>query len=185
MAKVRMTITEGLAEIKTLNARIDKTGRDLLPFVCRPSTLRDPLEKEGGSVEFVRRQRQSVTDMMTRIADIRMAIEETNLETELTIDKQTRPVKWWLTYRHEIHQKHADLLNRIMVTTADNRRQLMNTQRQRAIATPTNAAASEPTEITANYNETELIAESDGVQKLIGTLDGQLSLINATTFIEV
>lgn len=43
-----LTITEGLAEIKTLKARIEKKRQGIGPYIVRPAQMRDPMEKDGG-----------------------------------------------------------------------------------------------------------------------------------------
>ena len=55
MSKVqqKLTITEALAEIKTVEKRIQKKREAILPFVFRQEMLRDPHEKDGGSAVVV------------------------------------------------------------------------------------------------------------------------------------
>ena len=48
-----MTITEALAEIKTIQKRIDKKREFILHHTYRQHTLRDLLEKDGGSPKVV------------------------------------------------------------------------------------------------------------------------------------
>ena len=48
-----LTITEALAEIKTLAKRIEKKRQNIGQFLVRQEGVRDPLEREGGSVAFV------------------------------------------------------------------------------------------------------------------------------------
>ena len=51
-----ITITEALAEIKTISKRLEKKRESIFNFVGRQDGIRDPLEKDGGSVEFIIRE---------------------------------------------------------------------------------------------------------------------------------
>src|SRR5439155_22848829 len=96
------TITEALAEIKTIGKRLEKKRSAILQLIARDSRVKDPLEKEGGSVRYIQAERQSVKDLETRIVAIRTAIQKSNLSTPLALDGQSMSVAEWLTWRREV-----------------------------------------------------------------------------------
>ena len=58
-----ITITEALAELKTVSARLDKKREFVLRHIIRESKLCDPLEKNGGSKTVIARDLQSIGDL--------------------------------------------------------------------------------------------------------------------------
>ena len=183
---MEMTITEALQEITTLQKRLEKARAAILPYICRDSRVVDPLAKQdGGSVGFVARQRQAITDLEQRLVDIRTAIQMVNLKAELTIDKTTRTVAQWLNWRREISEHRQRFLASMGSQIALMRAQLQNqrTGTRTALAQPTEAAV--PVEITLNLDEARLLAEQDEMEALLGALDGKLSLFNATQKVDI
>ena len=59
----KLTITEALAEIKTIEKRIDKKRQSLQPYIARMDGVKDPLEKSGGSAAFIKAERQAIGDL--------------------------------------------------------------------------------------------------------------------------
>ncbi len=78
---MKITITEALQEIKTINKRLESKRRNILSYVGRDNRVKDPLEKEGGTVEFIKKERQALSDLEKRIISIRTAIQRSNLQT--------------------------------------------------------------------------------------------------------
>ncbi len=68
-----MTITEALAEIKTIGKRLEKKKQAVLTNIGRDSRLKDPLDD---SVKFVKEERQAIEDLEKRIVTIRTAIPQ-------------------------------------------------------------------------------------------------------------
>src|SRR5579863_1653454 len=65
----QLTITEALAEIKTINKRLESKRESVRNYIARDVRVRDPLEKEGGSAEFIKRERQAIIDLEERIVN--------------------------------------------------------------------------------------------------------------------
>ena len=176
----KLTITEALAEIKTASARIDKKREAVMRYFSRDSRLRDPLEVDGGSKEFVRRERQSIADLEERIVRIRSAIQEVNLHTPLTIGHRTNTVSQWLNWRREVSARHKGFLNQMA--------QALTAVRQNALRQGMQVTDKEnyaPGDVLVMVNEQELAREIEELENVLGSLDGKLSLLNATTLIEV
>jgi hypothetical protein len=190
-----MTITEALAEIKTINKRLQTKREFVTSYLLRHEEIRDPLEKDGGSATMIARERQAIADLEQRIIDIRAAIARSNESTKITIGGRARSVTEWLAWRKEVAPGEglflADLRNRIKaVREAQARGQVPRTDpRLAALAVQATAIAREksekPPEIIVNLDEKELAKESESHEEILGQLDGQLSLKNATTEIRV
>lgn len=179
MAKI--TITEALAEIKTAQARIAKKREAVMRYFSRDSKLRDPLEQEGGSKEYVRKERQSIKDLEQRIVRIRSAIQAKNLETQLPINGTTRTLTEWLNWRREIANGQRMFLAQMAGQVSQVRQHAL---RQGAKVTDS-ADGYAPGDVVIAVGEQDLAKESEDMEAILSTLDGKLSLLNATVQVEV
>lgn len=179
-----ITITEGLAELKTISKRLEKKRNFVIGFLTRAEGIKDPLEKgvPGGSVEAIKRERQAISDLENRHLSIRMAIQKINHLTTVTIGEKTMSVAEWLTWRKEVAPGISTFQGVINRHLSQVRAQAQ--QRGHAVVTvPT--ADTKPTDVVVNIDEHALATEMEGLETVTGTLDGKLSLINATTTIDV
>jgi hypothetical protein len=177
---VKTTITEALAEIKTLNARIKKKREVVMVYLARDALLRDPHEKDGGSLEFIKRERQAIADLEENIVRIREAIQQSNLESKLSINGDERSIAGWLNWRREVSdgQKKflASLTQKITGIRQDSMRQGYQV---------VDKESDKRGEVIIAINEQRLAEETESLEQTLGTLDGKLSLLNATTTINV
>jgi hypothetical protein len=191
-----LTITEALAEIKTIAKRIATKREFVAGYLLRHEEIRDPLEKDGGSTEQLRRERQAIADLEERVIAIRAAIANSNANTKITVGGITRSVTEWLAWRKEIAPGAgtflAQLRNRIdQVRQAQARGQVPRTVGPELAALSVRATArsgnerEKPPEIIINIDEKALSTESEKHEEILGQLDGQLSLKNATTEIRI
>lgn len=177
-----LTITEGLAEIKTIQKRLAKKQEFIKAFLFRQDQMKDPLDKDGGSFQAIKRERQSIADLHTRLISIRTAILKANMETTITVGKQARTIEEWLIWRRDVAPALKQLLGDMHGSLKQMRQQVM----QKGLQVVTGgAAATNPTDVVVNVNEQELSEEIEDAETVLGTLDGQLSLKNATVLIEV
>jgi hypothetical protein len=176
-----MTITEALAEIKTIGKRLVTKREFVLQYLGRQDGLKDPLEKEGGSREAIRESRQSIADLESRIIRIRRAISSANASVELAVCGDTRTIAEWLIWRREVSGEQVVFLRGLQAG--------LGGMRSEASKKGWNVVARESdvqdkTDVIVNIDELELSAEIEGMEKVLGNLDGQLSLKNATTMVE-
>jgi len=171
-----ITVTEALAEIKTIGKRLNKKRDNVMRHVCFPDVMKDPLENEEGSTEFVRKERQGISDLEHRIIKIRCAIQRSNLDNTLVICGAEYTVAEWLNWRREIATNVGALLDQI--------NQAIDAARKK-FGGKTDGADGKEISIQVNVSESELATEIERHQEILGTLDGRLSLYNATTNIEV
>jgi len=180
---MRTTITEALQEIKTIGKRIEKKRANLAQYVARDARLKDPLEREGGSVEYVRRERQGLKDLEARIVAIRTAIQRSNLDVQVTIADSTRSVAEWLTWRREIAPASQQFLSQLAAGIKQIREKVQKSGAKTISAGTEQEAA--PGDVIVHLEEKALLDEQEKFETVLGELDGRLSLLNATTVIEI
>lgn len=172
-----ITITEALAEIKTINKRISKKREFVIQYLARQDGAKDPLEKEGGSVVALEKERQAIGDLEQRIVDLRRGIARVNDTTTITLSDKTRTISEWLTWRREVSPDAVKFLASINNGLKNLREQ---SRRQGVNVVGPGGTTEKPQDLVVNVNESALAAEAEKLQEILGQLDGQLSLKNAT-----
>lgn len=176
----KLTITEALAEIKTIEKRVAKKKEAILPHIYRPQALRDPHEASGGSAEYIKREMQAAQDLQERVVTLRRAIATANDETNVMIAGEDRPIADWLIWRREVLPKKKALLRDIQGRVIAMRQEAQN----KGINVVDKSGAGYE-DVIVNINEADLASEIEKLEEIEGTLDGQLSLKNATTFVKI
>lgn len=182
MAKI--TLTEALQEIKTINSRLLKKRSAIQQYIARDSKIIDPLQKDGGSEKYIEQERQAIRDLERRIVAIRTAIQRANLHSELTLAGITQSVAEWLTWRREISEQSRAFLTAMSTSIATTRAALQ--RRDRAVGiVQVNDAGGEVPQLTVNVDEKKLVGEQEQMEQVLGELDGKLSLFNATCMVDI
>lgn len=183
-----ITITEALQEIKTVGNRLKKKRVAIGTYLARDKRVIDPLASDGGSEKYITQERQSITDLETRIINIRTAIQNSNLSSSLTVGDKTRKVAEWLVWRREV----AEDSRAFLVSLTNGINNLRNELQKKggrlvgaAVAINEGNNANDPPQMIVNVNEKELLNEQENMEQVLGELDGKLSLFNATTTIEL
>lgn len=176
------TITEALAELKVIDKRVETKRQSITQYVIRQEMVKDPLEKDGGSVTFIERERQSIDDLENRKVAIRRAIQGANVATDLAVNGTTRSIADWLVWRRDVSPRSLAFM-KSMVSSINQIRQDQLKKGVNVVAS--DSAAKQPTDIIVNLNEQQLAKQIEEHEATLGTLDGLLSLKNATTTIEV
>ena len=176
----QITITEALADLKTTNKRIAKQREVVMRLLYRQQVYKDPYEKEGGSAKAVAEARQSISDLEARILKIRRAITEANLANTITILGVTRTIQDWLVWRRDVAPLQSNMLNE-MVARLSSARDAAKRERVSVVDKDTD----DPKDVIVNINEAKLDKEREEFETILGTLDGQLSLKNATIVINL
>ena len=174
------TITEALGELKTIDKRIANKQEFVLGFLFRQNQLRDPLEKDGGSVQAVAAERQSIADLENRKVAIRRAIAKANDTTEVTVSGTTMTVAQWLTWRRDVAPSTKKFLDAMKGKLAQ-----VRAQAQKSGVAVASSESAKDNDIIVNVSEKKLSEESEKLETILGVLDGQLSLKNATVTVEV
>jgi L-lactate utilization protein LutB len=144
-----LTITEALAEIHTIDKKVEKKVEWISQLVARNEKL---------------------------------AINRANEATTLAVGAgPIRSIAEWLIWRREIAPHESNILRMLRNGIASVRAQA---QRQGGNVVQTQDAA-EPGDIVVNISEVELAREVEEHEEILGQLDGKLSLLNATTVVNV
>ncbi len=170
------TITEGLAEIKTIGKRIEAKRSFVMKYLHRQELLKDPLAKDGGSAEVVKRELQAIDDLEQRIIDLRAAIAAANVSNDIEIKGVTRPISEWLTWKREVANERLGRLRSMSEHISKVRREA-STRGLNITKTSTEEVS---TDVVVNVDELQLSREIETAEEILGYLDGQLSLSNAT-----
>lgn len=179
---MQTTITEALAELKTISKRIQQKQESIKPYVAREDKVRDPLADQGGSKSYIERELQSIGDLNERRVAIRLAIQAANRSTVLKIGPMERSVAGWLTWRKEIAPEEKSRLEVFRGAIMGLRQDCRNKGRN---VVAVGAAPVTPEDVLVNIDEVALHRQIEQIESILGELDGKLSLLNATTVIDV
>lgn len=171
-----MTITEALAEIKTVGKRIEKKQEFINGYVMRPENLRDPLEKDGGSRTAIDREMQAIGDLEQRLVTLRLAIQKANADTPVTVEGVTKSMAEWLVWRREVAPLRQRRLNGLRTGIVGARQNYVQKARQQGVEVKAD-------DLVVNVDEQALAREAETLETVLAQLDGQLSLKNATILI--
>ncbi len=177
-----MTITEALAEIKTIGKRIADKQEFINTYMCRHEGIKDPLEKDGGSVKAIIEAQQSIWDLEQRIVELRLGIAKANETNTIRLEDEEHSIAHWLVWRREVAPNRQRNLERQMRTINDTRRQAHSKGMSVYGAGVTHVEA-KPTDVLVNIHESQLQKEIEAMSNILGQLDGQLSLKNATVMV--
>jgi len=170
--KVRMTVTEALSKINLTQKKIADKRSAFPQYISRPEMMKDPLETEGGSEKYITEQRQAIRDLEAYLIALRVAVAESNAQTSLSVGGSTRPVSEWLIWKRDIAAGFRQELQSILSA--------VSSERQRY-----SRQVKDNVELTICVSETEIQKEVELYSMMWEDLDGQLSLKNATTFVEL
>lgn len=178
-----LTITEALAELKTLNKRYEAKKQYIKQYLTRQEGFKDPLEKSGGSVKVIAQELQAIQDMRKEHLRIRQAIQQKNQVEKITVGGFTYTIAEWLTWRKEIAPDAQRFLQEVVLTVT----QARNQARSKGVAVMSavvNQTGEKPSDLLVNVDEAHLAKQIEELESVLGTLDGQLSLKNATLTVE-
>lgn len=180
--KKLLTITEALAELKTLKKRVEKKHEAILNHLVRQEKFKDPLEKNGGSSKFIEEQRQSISDLNERIIRIRSEIQSENNRVSVDVLGETRTITAWLIWRRDVAPAKQAFLKTLSKVIAKAREEAK--KHGVLMVTGSDKAVSDD-DIAVHTDEAGLAASIEKLEETLGTLDGKLSLVNATSTILV
>lgn len=177
-----ITITEALAELKLIKSKVEKKKNFILANVARQEGAKDQLEKSGGTTAVLAQELQAVGDLQERLVKIRTAIATANSSTSVEIGGVKRTIAEWLIWRRDvaplIKNFEKDLAMGIGRVKAE-------AQRSGYQIVKNGEAASKPTDVIVEVDEMKLQQNAENTQEILDTLDGKLSLHNATVQVEV
>lgn len=179
---MRKTITEALAEIPLIEKKIQSKREYISQNVGRTSVMADPLAKtEGGSPAVIAREFQAIGDLSTQLVKIRSAIQERNTTNYVTLGEKTMTVAEWLNWRREVAPKTVSFLKQVTQAC-----QQMKNQFERSPQILKDQEGKQTIIQPVFHVDLEWVQkELERNEAILGELDGKLSMMNATTFVEV
>jgi hypothetical protein len=183
---MKITNTEALAEIKTIENRIEKKSEFIETYACHSANLVDPLAKKGGSDKLIAEALQSIKDLQERLLALRAAIRSNNETTVIEVQGKKRTIADWLSWRRDVFaQQEASL--KLLAKRITTVRQNIAGKSGSALARGSNQQVVDvgPDSMTVYVDEKWLSDEIEMIGRINDELDGQLSLKNATTFVEI
>jgi hypothetical protein len=136
---------------------------------------------DSAAAHFVAAERQSLRDLRQRYANIRIAINRVNMETSVELLGTTRTIAEWIVWKREIHTMHAEELNAIANSIKTVRTKAASLGKQ--ISSDKDSTG--PQDVIVNLDEAAVLKEAEELAATLSTLDGKLSLVNATVRITV
>lgn len=177
-----LTVTEALAELKVIGKRVEAKEQFIKDYLYRQAIVRDPHADKGGTPKLISEARQAIRDLEDRKVKIRLAIQQKNLVEVLEIDGLSQTVAGWLTWRKEIS---PGVVKRGRAWLEMIRNIRAQTLARSGKINPEVGPENQVQDILINTDELELSQNLEKIEAVLGTLDGRLSLFNATTTIEV
>lgn len=176
-----LTITEALAEVNLLKKKIADKENYSFQMVSRASHVDDPFAKQGGSAEALRKEKQAIKDLRDRLVKIRSAISKANTETKVEINQESKTIFDWLTWKREIYKEQKSYLEGLFRLASE------VTQKSQNRPEVYKNEAGDPVLVKyiKNIDEGSLKEELEKIDEIYHKLDGQLSLKNAITTIEI
>lgn len=179
---MEMTITEALEDVRLTEKKILKSIEILCSNVVRYNHVDDPFEKYGGSMEIQKRELQSMHDLGERRVGIREAIAKANLETMLKIGDHYRSITGWLTWRREVAEVEQETMVRLVKIAEKEIKQAQDNPR---LFKEKDDEEAKLAKLVLNVDIHNLNTKAMEIEDVLGVLDGKLSLLNATTVIEI
>ncbi len=171
------TITEALAELKTLDSRISTTEQFILNYAVRQGSTIDPLQGDGGSDVVIPSKLQSLADLLERKVAIRDAINLKNQHTMVEIAGISRTVAQWIIWRRETFKREITAYQKLQTKILDSRRQCV----EKGLNLKEGEQPTSVQEVASFIPESEINTKIEQLREIESTLDGKLSLINAVT----
>lgn len=166
-------ITEVLAGNKTSKKKREPKLQFVLQNMLRDDRLKDPFEENGGTKTVIRQELQAIKDLEEKQIQDLMALQKTNLATMVTIGGKARPISYWIIWKREV----APEIKKRLVAM----QQRLNQGKTISENPRYPAAQAGEVKIVVAIDEKELTKEIVEFEELFGTVDGILSMANATT----
>lgn len=176
----KITITEALSELNLIKKKVQKKRINVLNNVIRAKHVKDTLESEGGSKEFIKREAQGVEDLNNRFIKLKGAIAKANVETLITVNGKTATIHDWLIWKRDIAKEQITFTTDV---GGGVKKHFDQVQRQPQIYKDSEEKT-HLVEYEANIDYGEYLKITENLQDTLDKLDGQLSLKNATIVVE-
>jgi len=112
-----LTIADALTELKRIKKLIDKKVGIITRYSSKRRGGKDEVENQK---KFIASEGQSVRDLITRYKDIKLAINNSNLETVLNFEGKQFSVAEAILFKQQFYQMNETLYNAFTSNTGIN-----------------------------------------------------------------
>ena len=170
---VTMTIVEGMKRLRLITKQIESQMEDIKKYASKSSFVESyPLGSKEDHENQIKSLIKSNEDLIVEYVRIKSAIEYTNLITKVDLRGKTYTISDLLTYRRKV----GILLLRTHQSLDDSEAERTN----RAYL---NNSASKDTKVATErfFDEKMKLSKLREIQDFLGSIDGRLEVVNATT----
>ena len=110
----KITIADGLTELKRIKKLLEQRNAYITRYSSKKRGNKDEVEDQKN---FIAKQKQSAIDLIQRYCDIKLAINQSNLETMLSFEKRTFSVAQAILFKQQLHDMQTALYNSFVPNT--------------------------------------------------------------------
>lgn len=176
----KLTITEALSEINLIKKKMKASQDEITSMLIRAEHIKDPFEREGGSRAMIDRNMQRLSDLHSRLERIRGAILKANLTHEISIGENKKTIFDWLTWKLEVSSDFQRFVINAY-TTVKNEIERVSKNPQ---VWQDEEGKKHLFKVESNIDLGDWLRKQTVLTEILETLDGKLSLKNATIVIE-
>lgn len=149
--------------------------------MVRFSIEEDKFSKDGGAEKVLTSELQSIENLNLNLIKIRSAIMKANLENNIVIDGASLPIYSWLVWRKEVFNVLQRTYEDIWEKT---KQEVDKSMRTPQVVKDNEGKVIELARVIPNMNHVECQKIFQKISETNDSLDGKLSLANATIVIE-
>jgi seryl-tRNA synthetase len=131
--------------------------------------------------QYLRSEIQSIEDLRKKWVKIRSAIAKANTDNTITIGSTTKSINEWLNWKREVAQEESKFAVSVHVRIKN----AMDESVQKPQVVKDDSGQVKICKLLANLEYPEFLKKSQEVDEILETLDGKLSLKNATIMVEI
>lgn len=170
----QMKLIEGMKKLKVLAKKMDSNSERIQQYASAPSNEKPLLGSDSEQVAQVTQLAQANKDLLAEYLHLKKRVDETNLQTTVTIGKDSYKLADLLTLRRGMLKKMQTTFIAMNDNNAESRIRSLGAR----VGT---AAGGETIRVVRFYNETEKYAKLQEWQTLGDDIEQRLEVINATT----
>ncbi len=179
--KNNMTVADALTELKRIVKLSAKRNQNIARY---SSKKRGELDEIEGQKNWIKKQHQSADDLIRRWADIKLALNESNLRTFIEFEGKRFSVAEAILFKQQLYEMKNDLLNSFTPNTGlDQIRVHMGNIGRLDLNEEQLAAINLVPELM--YDEAELIKAKEDLLNLYSFVDALIEKSNHNTSISI
>ena len=177
-----LTIADALNELKRIDKLLSQREENITRYCSKRRGSKDEIENQK---DFVKNQRKSAEDLITRFRDIKIAIQISNLDTKFEFGGVTYSIAEALLIKQQLHQKYTNLYHSFNTQTGES--QIMDYQRTLGHLDTSNKEILDKLDLVPEvfYDEKVIMANKESLLELYSHLDSLIEKSNHHTFLNL